>query len=39
MKLYYKDNGITTASSRKREEAKYKLVHYMSQKQVSRKIK
>ena len=31
MKLYYKDNGITTATSRKREEEKYKLVHYMSE--------
>ena len=29
MKLYCKDNGIATASSRKREEEKYKLVHYM----------
>ena len=32
-------NGITTASSRKREEEKYKLMHYMSEKQVNRKIK
>ena len=32
-------NGITAASSRKREEEKYKLVHYMSEKQVNRKIK
>ena len=30
MKLYYKDNGITKDSS---------LVHYMSEKQVNRKIK
>ena len=34
MELYYKDNGITTASLRKREEEKYKFVHYMSKKQV-----
>ena len=35
MKLYYKNNGITSASSRKREEEKYKLVHYMSEKKSS----
>ena len=39
MKLYFKDNGITTASSREREEEKFELVHYMSQNQVNRKIK
>ena len=39
MKLYYKDNRITKASSRKRETEKYKLLHYMSEKQVNRKIR
>ena len=29
----------TAASSRKREEAKYKLLHYMSEKEVNGKIK
>ena len=29
MKRYYKDNKITSASSRKREKEKYKLVHYV----------
>ena len=35
MKLYYKDNGITTASSRKREEEKYKLLYIICQKNKS----
>ena len=35
MKLYYKDNGITTASSRKREEEKYKLLCIICQKNKS----
>ena len=39
MKLYYNNDGITTASSKKCEEEKYKLVHYMSEKQDNRKIK
>lgn len=40
--LEYKINKKTwntAASSRKREEAKYKLLHYMSEKQVNGKIK
>ena len=38
MKRYYKYNRITTASSRKRKEEQYKLVHYMSEKEAKRKI-
>ena len=38
MKPYYKDNGITTASSRKRLEEKYKPVHYMSENKSTEKL-
>ena len=37
MKLYYKNNRITKASSRKRETEKYKFLHYMSGKTSQQK--